>query len=124
MVGAGRAGAGALIFFGLLLVVWLIAPAGMGPGDVKMALVMGALVGWVAIDMVELFRMIVFAVLIASVLGVALGLLLAGLGRLTGRDLLPDPDAEGEPPPWWKTTFPFGPALAIGTVVAILVIVD
>lgn len=122
----GRSVAVGGIFCGTLLLVHLVSPAGMGFGDVKLALLMGALIGWVAGDLWEAIRAVLTAVLVASVLGVALGLGLAAVRRLTGRDLLPDPD----PPDLQRsasqtrlgtTAFPFGPALAVGTVVATLV---
>ncbi len=122
----GRAVAVSGIFCGVLLLVHLVSPAGMGFGDVKLALLMGALIGWVTGDLWDAVRGVLTAVLVASVLGVALGLGLAGVRRITGRDLLPDPD-----PPDLKrsasqtrlgsTAFPFGPALAVGSVVATIV---
>ena len=117
----GRAAAGGAIFCGGLLAVHLVSPAGMGFGDVKLALLMGALIGWVADDVWELLRGILTALLVASLLGVVLGLGLAGVRRLSGRDLLPDPDAAADPDRLASTTFPFGPALAVGTVVATLI---
>jgi leader peptidase (prepilin peptidase)/N-methyltransferase len=76
-----------------LFVLSLIWPGGMGMGDVKLALLMGALLG--AVVVVAFF----IAFLVGAVVG--LGLILAK--RKTR-----------------KSAIPFGPFLALGTVVALL----
>jgi leader peptidase (prepilin peptidase) / N-methyltransferase len=86
---AGSLGAGAFMF--LLAMLW---PGGMGPGDVKMALFMGAVLG--AYVVVALFA----AFLLGSVVGVYM-LVVQKRSR--------------------KTQVPFGPYLALGAVLAVLV---
>jgi leader peptidase (prepilin peptidase)/N-methyltransferase len=84
-------GAAATLFLGI---AWLVYPAGMGLGDVKMVLMIGLALGkYVAVAMFAAFALsTVFS----------LGLLVSkGFG---GR----------------KATFPFGPFLALGAMVAIL----
>jgi leader peptidase (prepilin peptidase)/N-methyltransferase len=82
---------GAALFF---LVVQLAYPAGLGMGDVKLALLLGAALGW--------------AVIAALFLGtVAAGLVSAGLLFARG--------AEAR-----KQAIPLGPFLAAGTVVVLL----
>ncbi len=117
----GRALALGAIFCVLLLIVALISGGGMGLGDVKLALLLGFVLGLVVVNFVQGLRLLLIAVLIASALGVGNGLLLALARRVTGRNLLPDPDEEpGAPrPSVLKTPFPFGPGLVIGTMVAV-----
>lgn len=85
---AGGLGAAAFMF--VLVMVW---PGGMGPGDVKMALLMGAVLG--AAVMVALF--------LAFFLGAVAGVFLIATRRRTRKDAIP-----------------FGPYLALGGIVAIL----
>lgn len=88
---------GALIFGGFLFTVAFIAPAGMGGGDVKLAFVLGTYLGYaggIGVTLVGMF----LSFLLGGVLGIAL--LLRGGDR--------------------KTQVPFGPYLALGTVLAIL----
>jgi leader peptidase (prepilin peptidase)/N-methyltransferase len=85
------AGLGAAAFMFLLVMLW---PGGMGPGDVKMALFMGAVLG----------VSVVVALFLAFFVGAAAGLFLIATRR-RGR----------------KDQIPFGPYLALGAVVAVLV---
>ena len=79
---------------GFFLVSALIYPAGMGLGDVKLAAVMGLYLG----------RAVAPAIFVALVLGVLVGLvIIARRGRAHGR----------------KVKVPFGPFLAIGSVLAL-----
>lgn len=81
---------------GFLLVFALVYPAGMGMGDVKLAGVLGLFLG----------RSVAVAILVAVLAGsVAGGLVMARRGVKEGR----------------KTGIPFGPFLALGGVVALLV---
>lgn len=81
---------------GFFLVAALVYPAGMGLGDVKLAAVMGLYLG----------RAVAPALFVALVAGVVVGLVvIARQGRERGR----------------KTQVPFGPFLAIGSVLAIFV---
>ena len=84
-------GAGCFLFLGL---AWVVSPKGMGLGDVKMALMIGLGTGRYAV--VAMFT----GFLASTVLSVYL---------LTRRG------AKAR-----KTTFPFGPFLAFGTVIALL----
>jgi leader peptidase (prepilin peptidase) / N-methyltransferase len=90
---------GALIFSGLLFVLAFIYPAGMGFGDVKLALVLGTFLGYEG----------------------GIGLVLAGMffsfavGGIAGITLIAVTKAGR------KTAVPFGPALAMGTIAAVLV---
>lgn len=121
----GRAAAGMGGYFVLLLITHLISPKGMGFGDVKLALLLGLHLGWAAgsvyVGWSAVFRFVFWALLIASVIGVAGGLVLALSRRLLRRRVLADPEAgEDEPARLLAHSFPFGPALAAGTVLVVL----
>lgn len=98
-IGYALIGAGA--YFLLLFVAHLVYPAGMGFGDVKLALVMGLFLGWIAPDPIRAVTLVLFALMIGCVLGVVVGGVLALVRRK-------------------NAAFPFGPALAASTVLAVL----
>jgi len=79
---------------GLLLLIAVVSRGGMGGGDIKLAAVMGLLLGW---------KLLLIALFVAFMLGSAVGLamLVCKLVRL-------------------KEPVPFGPYLALGSVVAAL----
>lgn len=90
---------GAALFGGFFFAVFLIYPAGMGFGDVKLSLLLGSFIGYLeapALVLVGLFM----SFLCGAVLG-AVPRLIGGGGR--------------------KAQIPFGPYLALGTVLAIFV---
>jgi len=93
---------GALISFGVLLIVHLISPQGMGFGDVKFAAVLGLMVGWQAGSAVDVVILVLWLFLIGF-----------GFGTVGGLALLV---VRGRNQP-----FPFGPFLALGTLVTVLV---
>lgn len=83
--------------FGVFFIIWFISPRSMGFGDVRLAGVIGAGLGWLG------FRQLYLGFLVAFVVGAVIGLVkMAVMG--TGR----------------KTALPFGPALAVGAVVGVL----
>jgi len=86
------AAVGAGAFF---LLVAIVSRGGMGGGDVKLAAMMGAFLGWPSIAV---------AMLIAFTSGATVGVLLIASGRRTRKDPIP-----------------FGPALAVGGVLALFV---
>jgi len=92
---------GALSFCACLLAVHLLNPAGMGFGDVKVALLLGWFLGWSAAGVGEALGRVLVAMLAASVSGSLVGLV--GLAR-RGRG----------------AHYPFGPWLALGVVVVLL----
>jgi len=95
-VDLARMGIGFLAYGGGLLVIALIAPGGMGMGDVKLCALIGAVLGSLGL------RYVAVAAGAAIVIGGVAGIvaLLAGRGR--------------------KAKMPFGPAIAVGAVVAAL----
>jgi leader peptidase (prepilin peptidase)/N-methyltransferase len=88
---------GALVFGGFLFIVAFIVPAGMGGGDVKLAFVLGTYLGFAGGAGVTLVGMFL-SFLLGGLIGIAL------LARGQGR----------------KAQVPFGPFLAVGTVLAVL----
>jgi leader peptidase (prepilin peptidase)/N-methyltransferase len=88
---------GAFTFWALLGVVHLVAPAGLGRGDVKLAPSLGAAVGLEAGDLPGAVGAVVGTLAVAAAVGVAIGLVLLVVRR------------RNEP-------YPFGPALAVATV--------
>ena len=92
-----RAGAAALALFAVFLVLALLAPRGMGMGDVKLAGFLGLYLGWMGWGAVVLGAAAGFAV------QAVLALLLIGARRIGLRDELP-----------------FGPAMIIGALLAVV----
>jgi leader peptidase (prepilin peptidase)/N-methyltransferase len=93
------AGFGMLVFGGFLFAVAFAYPAGMGMGDVKLAFVLGAFLGYAGGVRLALMGMFISFV-VGGVIGIAV---MAATGK--GR----------------KMQIPFGPFLAGGTVIAIAV---
>ncbi len=78
----------------VFFLIAILSRGGMGGGDIKLAAMMGAFLGWPEIAV---------ALMLAFFLGAGAGVLLIALRRGTR-----------------KTPIPFGPALAVGAVVAFL----
>lgn len=121
----GRAVVGMLGYSLFLFVAHLISPRGMGFGDVKLALLLGLHVGWIAgstyIGWRPVVRLVGYAIGLGFILGVVAGLALGVVRKVLDRDLVPDPEAsDGQPTSLLKQSFPFGPALAAGAMVAVL----
>jgi leader peptidase (prepilin peptidase)/N-methyltransferase len=100
---------GSVAYFVLLLLPHLVYPAGMGFGDVKLALVMGLYLGWLGWDptypIAGPLRLVLYALMLGCVIGVVFGLAVNALARRRG-------------------AFPFGPALALGCFVVVLFAAD
>ncbi len=92
-----RAGWGWVAFGGLFLLLWLVYPAGMGYGDVRLSGVLGLVLGYVG------WGALVVGVLAAFVLGGVGGLLLSALRVVDRR------------------SYPFGPFLLLGALAGVLV---
>ena len=102
-----------------------LQPGGLGFGDVKLAPLLGVHVGWVSGALHPGWSPVVGlaaqALLLSSVLGLAVGLvvaLLRGLGYRALEDPSPPADRSGRS--LLDTGFPFGPPLAAGTMAAVL----
>lgn len=92
-----EAALGGALAWGLLHLVWLVSPRGMGYGDVRLAGLVGMVLGWLSLGHVLVGLFLGF--LTASVTGV--GLIVTK--RRTRKDKLP-----------------FGPFLALGALLAVL----
>lgn len=92
---------GAVAYFLLLFIAHLVYPAGMGFGDVKLALLMGLYLGWLAPDGFRAVTLVLFGLMIGCVVGVVVG---GGLMLIRRKN----------------AAFPFGPALAASTIAAAL----
>jgi leader peptidase (prepilin peptidase)/N-methyltransferase len=94
-----------LLAFGFMCIPELAMPGkGMGFGDVKLAALMGLFLGWrgwTSIQALDAVRLTLVGLLLGCFLGVVGG--------------LPTAIRKG-----WRTHFPFGPALALATVVGVL----
>jgi len=93
--------AGGALYFGFLFVAHLVYPRGMGFGDVKLAAVMGLYVGWLGTSYSTALALVLWAMLIGFVAGSVVGIILMAARRRSA-------------------PIPFGPFLALGTVVAVL----
>ena len=113
------AAVGAVVYFVILLVMHLVSPAGMGFGDVKLAVLLGMYVGWAAGTRLDAVRGVMMALLLGSLLGVILGVGRIAAVRLGAR-FLPDPEEGSAGEGWHRTTFPFGPPLMVGALAVVL----
>jgi leader peptidase (prepilin peptidase)/N-methyltransferase len=114
---------GMLVYAVMLGLPFVIRPNALGFGDVKLALLMGLFLGWGG-DYLNSLRLVLYSLIIGCIVGLAIGALLFFARKVTGRELLIDPLVEsGELAPQsglFGTTFPFGPALAIGAAIGVL----
>ncbi len=96
---------GSAAYFLFLFVTHLVYPAGMGFGDVKLALVMGLYLGWLGwqpdYTVAGPVRFVLFALMLGCIIGVVFGLVMRAVTKERG-------------------AFPFGPALAVGCFVVVL----
>jgi leader peptidase (prepilin peptidase)/N-methyltransferase len=92
---------GAAVYFGFLFLAHLVYPRGMGFGDVKLAALMGLYVGWLGESYGQAVALVLWAMLIGFVGGSIVGVVLLAMRRRSA-------------------PIPFGPFLALGTVVAVL----
>ena len=98
MRGIAEAAGASAAAFALLFGIHLISPRGMGFGDVRLAALIGLVMGWLEFGVV--FVGLFFGFLLAAVIGIALMML-----KRRGR----------------KDRIPFGPFLAAGAVLALWV---
>ena len=96
-----HAGIGMLTYFAILFVFHVAYPRGMGFGDVKLALLMGLSLGWLGGTNYQAAYLVFIALFFGCILGIVFGL---GMRVIKGKG----------------GAFPFGPALAVGTVYVIL----
>jgi leader peptidase (prepilin peptidase)/N-methyltransferase len=119
----GGALVGMLVYAVMLGLPFVVRPNALGFGDVKLALLMGLFLGWTD-DSLNAIRLVLISLVLGCLIGLAIGAGLFIARKLSGRDLLLDPLVEaGELEPQgglFGTTFPFGPALALGAGMGVL----
>lgn len=114
-----------LAYFLLLFVIAFVYPPAMGFGDVKLALLLGLHVGWVASAYFGTTRaavqLLFWAVVIGHVAHLVLGVPVILLRR-RGIDPLPDPEAgpDDEDKPARRRALPMGPSLILGALFVVL----
>lgn len=89
---------GAVLAFASLFLIHIVYPAGLGFGDVRLSFILGLFLGWLGLSFV------LVGIFLGFLLGAVLGLLLVAL-RIRSR----------------QDAVPFGPFLAGGAVIAVLV---
>ncbi len=94
---------GGAVFGGFIGLSHVVYAPGMGRGDVKLSLLLGLFLGWMHPSLIEATRL-VFLTIIAALLGGGLIGLVYNRVRKLG-----------------KAEIPFGPALAIATITAVIV---
>jgi len=94
---------GGAIFGGFIGLSHVIYEPGMGRGDVKLSLLLGLFLGWIQPDLIDATRLVFITIIAALAGGGLLGLAYNKIRRLG------------------RAEIPFGPALAVATVVAVLV---
>lgn len=94
--------AGGALYFVFLLVTHLAFPRGMGFGDVKLSALMGLAVGWLADSYTTSVILVLYAALAGFVVGAFVGVVIFAFRRKS-------------------RPIPFGPFLAFGTLLIVLV---
>ncbi len=134
LVGALRSGDFAGIQFaaigmcgycGFLLLVHLLSPRGLGFGDVKLALLLGQHLGWLAGinggDASMVVGLIFWTQVLASLGGLVTGVTVALLRSTVNQRMLADPQrSSANPKRLLAQSFPFGPVLAVATLMVML----
>jgi len=112
---------GAFSYFLFLLIPNLVRPDALAFGDVKLAFLLGLMLGWSRSSIAEGLVLVVYALILGMLLGIVSGMAVALGRRVFGHGFLPDPDfpppEDGSHLPVMQTQFPFGPSLALATVV-------
>ncbi len=94
---------GAAVFAGFIGAAHVIYEPGMGRGDVKLSMTLGLFLGWLQPSLIDTTRLVLATIIVALVGGGIVGLI-HNLVRRRGR-----------------AEIPFGPALAVATLAAVLV---
>ncbi len=114
---------GGLAYCLILAVPSMVSAGGLAFGDVKLALLLGLIVGWMRASIAEAIVLVIYAMMAGMLLGIVSGLLVGVGRRVIGPHFFADPDEplgdDGVPtiPPLLKTAFPFGPALAAAALI-------
>lgn len=115
----GQAAAAAGLYGAIMFLLFVLSGGSLGWGDVKLALPVGLVLGWVGAGYGQSLLSVLLAFGLASLLGVVMGLFVWGI-RKWGIELLPDPLADPENPR--PTVFPFAPSIAVAAAAITLAI--
>ena len=115
----GQAAAAAGLYGGVMAILHSASGGSLGWGDVKLALPVGLVLGWVDSGYGQSLLAVLLAFGLASLLGAVMGVIVWGI-RKWGIELLPDPLADPDNPR--PTVFPFAPSMAVAAAAAVLAI--
>ncbi len=120
------AAAAALGYGAVMWAAHELRPGGLGFGDVKLSPLLGLHIGWTAAVSGHsgwgVVSLVAQALVLSCLIGLVLGPALTRFRRPRPQHQ-PDPDCETAPAPATRlldTAFPFGPALAAGTMITVL----
>lgn len=115
----GQAIASAGLYGGIMAMLHSASRGSLGWGDVKLALPLGLVLGWVGSGYGQSLLVVLLAFGLASGLGAVMGLVVWGI-RALGIELLPDPLADPNNPR--PTVFPFAPSMAVAAAASVLAV--
>ena len=115
----GQAIAAAGFYAAVMLLLYVLSGGSLGLGDVKLALPVGLVLGWLASGYGQSMIAVFLALLLASLFGATMGLAVWGM-RKWGYEALPDPLADPAHPR--PTVFPFAPSMATAAAVLTLAV--
>lgn len=115
----GQAVAAAGLYGGVMAILHSASGGSLGWGDVKLALPVGLVLGWVGSGYGQSLLAVLLAFGLASLLGAVMGVIVWGI-RKWGVELLPDPLADPDNPR--PTVFPFAPSMAVAAAAVVLAI--
>ena len=113
----GQAFAAAGLYGGVMAILHLASGGSLGWGDVKLALPVGLVLGWLASGYGQSLLAVLMAFGLASLFGAVMGVIVWGI-RKWGIELLPDPLADPDNPR--PTVFPFAPSMAVAAAAVVL----
>ncbi|MDE0238274.1 MAG: prepilin peptidase, partial [bacterium] len=115
----GQASAAAGLYGGIMAILHSASGGSLGWGDVKLALPVGLVLGWVGSGYGQSLLAVPLAFGLASLIGAVMGVIVWGI-RKWGIELLPDPLADPDNPR--PTVFPFAPSMAVAAAVVVLAV--
>ncbi len=115
----GQAAAAAGLYGASMSLLHVFSGGSLGLGDVKLALPIGLVLGWVGSGYGESLLAVLLAFGLSSLLGAVMGLLVWAM-RAWGNEVLPDPLADPSHPR--RTVFPFAPAMSVGGAAMVLAV--
>ena len=117
----GQAAAAAGLYGGIMSVLHVFSGGSLGLGDVKLALPVGLVLGWVGSGYGQSLLAVLLAFGLASLLGAIMGLIVWAM-RVWGNEVLPDPLADPSNPR--PTVFPFAPSMAVAAAATVLAVFE